>query len=49
MQLLATLWPLQLTSQYVLLATKHSLHSEHHLIGQPLFEHWSHTPIQMVP
>ena len=49
MQLLATFWPLELTSQYVLLATKHTLYSEYHLIGHSLFEHWSHTLIQIVP
>ena len=49
MQLLATLRPIQLTSQYVLLATKHSLHGKHHLIVQPLFEQWSYTTIKMVP
>ena len=38
MQLLATLWPLQLTFQYVLLATKHSLNGEHHIIVQPFFQ-----------
>ena len=49
MQFLATHCPLKLTSQYVLLANKHSLHGKHHLIGQLLFKHWFHTTIQMAP